>query len=177
MRHTQLTCGGRLRAALIGGGASLVLVGTTLAGTALAADQATTTPTTEPTVATDRPDYVPGEAATITGSGWTPGETVALEFVESPLVHPAEVIHTIADNAGNIYAGYVVDDHDLGRTFTLTATGQTSGKTAQTTFTDAGGNHAMANRLVTSAVLQTANATWTISVNSTTQANFFAPMP
>ena len=46
MRHTQLTLGGRLRAAFIGGGASLVIVGTTLAGTALAADQPTTTATT-----------------------------------------------------------------------------------------------------------------------------------
>src|SRR6266851_2069800 len=46
MRHTQLTLGGRLRAAFIGGAASLVLVGTTIAGTALAADQPTTTATT-----------------------------------------------------------------------------------------------------------------------------------
>jgi len=49
MRHTPLTFGGRLRAAFIGGGASLVLVGTTLAGTALAADQPTTTATTATT--------------------------------------------------------------------------------------------------------------------------------
>ena len=42
MRHTQLTFGGRLRAAFIGGGASLVLMAMTLAGTALAADQPTT---------------------------------------------------------------------------------------------------------------------------------------
>ncbi len=45
MRHTQLTFGGRLRAAFIAGGASLVLVATPLAGTALAADQPTTTTT------------------------------------------------------------------------------------------------------------------------------------
>ena len=41
MRHTQLTFGGRLRAAFIGGGASLVLVAATLAGPVLAADQTT----------------------------------------------------------------------------------------------------------------------------------------
>src|SRR6266852_6540255 len=46
MRHKQLTISGRLRAAFIGGAASLVLVGTTIAGTALAADQPTTTATT-----------------------------------------------------------------------------------------------------------------------------------
>jgi len=53
MQHTQLTFGGRLRAALIGSGASLLLVGTTLAGTALAADQAapTTTTSTQTTAA------------------------------------------------------------------------------------------------------------------------------
>src|SRR5258708_1895567 len=45
MRHIQLTFGGRLRAAVIAGGASLVLVATPLAGTALAADQPTTTTT------------------------------------------------------------------------------------------------------------------------------------
>src|SRR6185436_13434507 len=93
---------------------------------------------TEPTVATDFPDYFPRETVVITGSGWEPGETVALEIVEDPISHPAELLHAIADDpGGNILAGYVVDDHDLGHTFTLTATGQTSGLTAQTTFTDA----------------------------------------
>ncbi len=98
---------------------------------------AVTSPTVTTLVQTDKGDYMPGETVIITGSGWTSGETVALEIVEAPQVHPAETLHAIADSAGTIDAGYVVDDHDLGRTFTLTATGQTSHLTAQMTFTDA----------------------------------------
>ena len=94
--------------------------------------------TTSPTVMTDKQDYVPGETVLITGSGWAPGETVALEFVETPLIHPAETLYVIADDTGNITnAEYVIQDHDIGQTFTLTATGLTSGLTAQTIFTDA----------------------------------------
>jgi hypothetical protein len=104
-------------------------------------------PPTTPTalVQTDKSDYSPGETAVITGAGWLAGETVNLEIVEDILSHPSEKLHAITDNAGIIVAGYVVDAHDLGRTFILTATGQTSGLTAQTTFTDAPtscpGNH------------------------------------
>ena len=97
-----------------------------------------TTPTTVATVMTDKADYVPGETVLITGSGWEPGETVALELVEEPLIHPAETLYAIADAEGNITnAEYVIQDHDIGQTFTLTATGLSSGLIAQTTFTDA----------------------------------------
>jgi len=97
-----------------------------------------TTPTTDATVMTDKSDYIPGETVLITGSGWWPGETVALELVEEPLIHPAETLYAIADADGNITnAEYVIQEHDLGQSFTLTATGQTSGLIAQTTFTDA----------------------------------------
>src|SRR4030067_3185938 len=96
-----------------------------------------TTPTTVATVMTDKADYVPGETVLISGAGWEPGETVALELVEEPLIHPAETLYAIADAEGNITnAEYVIQDHDIGQTFTLTATGQTSGLTAQTMFTD-----------------------------------------
>jgi hypothetical protein len=42
------------------------------------------------TVKTDQSDYAPGTTVTITGSGWKPGETVTLSFLESPLIdtHP-----------------------------------------------------------------------------------------
>lgn len=61
-----------------------------------------TTPTTVATVMTDKSDYIPGETVLITGSGWEPGETVALELVEEPLIHPAETLYAIADAEGNI---------------------------------------------------------------------------
>src|SRR5204863_6441433 len=38
------------------------------------------------TVKTDKADYPPGTTVNITGSGWQPGEIVALTLVESPLI-------------------------------------------------------------------------------------------
>jgi cysteine-rich repeat protein len=89
------------------------------------------------TVMTDKGDYFPTEVVQITGSGWMPGETVELYLAGEPPTHDPEVIYAEADGSGKIFAQYVVQDYDLGRTFTLTATGLTSRLTAQTTFTDA----------------------------------------
>jgi len=90
------------------------------------------------TVMTDRADYAPGEIVTITGSGWQPGETVTLQFVESPLLDSHPDLTAVADASGNIFNNqFSPDSHDVNITFTLTATGGTSGLQAQTTFTDA----------------------------------------
>lgn len=91
-----------------------------------------------PTVMTDQPDYAPGTIVTITGSGWQPGETVTLNFVESPLYDTHPDLYATADANGNIFNNqFSPDVHDAAITFTLTATGQSSGLQAQTTFTDA----------------------------------------
>jgi hypothetical protein len=90
------------------------------------------------TVMTDKPDYAPGEIVTITGSGWQPGETVTLSLVESPLIDTHPDLTAVADANGDIVNNqFSPDSHDLDITFTLTATGGTSGLQAQTTFTDA----------------------------------------
>lgn len=89
------------------------------------------------TVATDQLDYSPGEIVIVTGAGWEASETVSLYIEEDPIIHPAQTLYATADVDGNIYNGeYVIQDHDIGQTFTLTGTGQSSGLTAQTTFTD-----------------------------------------
>ncbi|MFC4815810.1 hypothetical protein, partial [Flavobacterium sp. GCM10023249] len=89
-------------------------------------------------VFTDRDDYVPGQYVVVTGSGWLPGETVQLHFDETPQVCTADHNrYTIADENGNInYAQFLINERHLGVTFILTATGETSGLTAQTIFTD-----------------------------------------
>src|SRR3990172_9712714 len=90
------------------------------------------------TVTTDKPDYSPGETVIITGTGWQTGETVELLLQEEPMTHDDLIFTAVADENGDIYNDeYVVQVHDLGVTYTLTATGQSSGLTAQTTFTDA----------------------------------------
>src|SRR5439155_6194939 len=89
------------------------------------------------TVMTDQVDYAPWTLVTITGSGWQPGETVTLNFVESPLVHVHPDLFATADANGNIFNNqFSPDSHDADISFTLTATGGTSGLQAQTTFTD-----------------------------------------
>ena len=89
------------------------------------------------TVMTDQADYAPGTIVTITGSGWQSGETVTLSFVESPLIDTHPDLYAVADANGNIVnSQFSPDSHDVNITFTLTATGQTSGLTAQTIFTD-----------------------------------------
>ena len=89
------------------------------------------------TVTTDKTDYSPGETVIITGTGWQPGETVNLNIHRDTNEPPDTVLTAVADASGNIQnSEYVVLQSDLGVTFLLTATGQTSSLTAQTSFTD-----------------------------------------
>jgi hypothetical protein len=88
-------------------------------------------------VATDKSDYQPGENVVVTGGGWQPGETVVLEFVESPLVHAPDTLEAVADERGLIEnSEYLLEEHDLGQSFTLNAKGQSSGFQASAEFTD-----------------------------------------
>ena len=89
----------------------------------------------EATVQTNLPDYYPGDTVIITGSGWTPGETVTLNIV-SDCGCTNETYVVTADADGNIYnADFVIQEWHLGASFVLTATGS-NGNYAETTFTD-----------------------------------------
>jgi YDG domain-containing protein/Big-like domain-containing protein/MBG domain-containing protein len=91
------------------------------------------------TVQTDREDYFPPDTVVITGAGWDAGETVTLGLQEdmNPPVHPEVTLTATADAAGHILnQEFEIDSTAIGVRFTLTATGQTSGRTAQATFTD-----------------------------------------
>jgi hypothetical protein len=89
------------------------------------------------TVTTDKTDYSPGETVIITGTGWQPGETVDLNIHRDNDNPPDTLLHAVADVDGNIRNDeFVIQESDRGVTFVLTATGQSSGYTAQTTFTD-----------------------------------------
>ena len=90
------------------------------------------------TVQTDKSDYLPGEVVIITGDGWLADEPVTLNIQHIYYTsHPDETWTTTAGSTGLIFDnGYMIDPWDLGETFLLTATGQTSGYVATTTFTD-----------------------------------------
>src|SRR5579862_3198461 len=90
------------------------------------------------TVVTDRTDYSPYQTVTVTGTGWQPGETVNLDFAEVNGPDPDVLYSAVADATGNILdTEFSPDIHDPGIIFSLTASGVTSGLTAQTTFADA----------------------------------------
>ena len=87
-------------------------------------------------VTTDKTDYMPGDVATITGTGFLPNQTVNL-LLERDTTPPTTMTWTAqTDGAGNFTTTYNVVETDLGVTFVLTATGQPDGPVAQTTFTD-----------------------------------------
>ena len=88
-------------------------------------------------VTTDKTDYAPGQIVTITGSGFQPNEQVDIYFHEFPEEYPDIFLSAVANQQGNfVTAEFAPQQIDLGRIFTLTAIGQSSGFTAQTTFKD-----------------------------------------
>jgi large repetitive protein len=118
------------------------------------------------TVKTDAADYPPGSTVTITGSGWQPGETVALTLVESPLFDSHGPYDVIADGNGNISdSSFVPDEHDLNIRFYLTAVGSQSGAQAQNTFTDAKPNTVTVGTQSPNPVAPGSSAAYTITVN------------
>jgi uncharacterized protein YjdB len=89
------------------------------------------------TVYTDKADYLPGETVIIEGDGWEAGEQVKLEIDHSTVSHSNTVLYATADANGHIYNNeFLIKEIHLDEFFTLLATGQSSGLTAQTTFTD-----------------------------------------
>ncbi|HTM47060.1 MAG TPA: kelch repeat-containing protein, partial [Bryobacteraceae bacterium] len=126
------------RSLMTGGAGPTGLV--TVAGGSLADGTASASQDTIllPTVQTDKPDYQPGDVAAIAGAGWKAGETVNLLITETPdLDNDSPIALTAtADGAGNFSSTLQIDTPDLGVKFVLVATGQTSGLSAETGFTD-----------------------------------------
>jgi hypothetical protein len=88
-------------------------------------------------IETNKDDYSPGEIVHVVGKGWAPGETVNLHMTEEPDTHADVDTNVVADSTGAFSIHYYdVQPHDLGVTFTLTATGASSHSVAVATFTD-----------------------------------------
>jgi hypothetical protein len=88
-------------------------------------------------VTTDKTDYQPGETVIITGSGWAAGETVRLSIHQESSESSDTNLAAVADDNGNILnREFGAKKEHYGASFTLTATGLASGRTATATFTD-----------------------------------------
>jgi WD40 repeat protein len=115
-------------------GSAIVIGGVNTSGTVLSS-----TPifnSTDAAISTDKLDYSPGETAYITGHGFQAGETVRLKIHEDPHTPQERGMDVVAGDDGSFVAEYLVMDYDLAMKFIVGARGLTSGRTAQTTFTD-----------------------------------------
>ena len=120
-------------------------------------------------VTTDKTDYAPGQIVTITGSGFQANEQVDIYFHEFPEEYPDVFLSATANQQGNfVVSEFAPQQIDLGRIFTLTAIGKSSGFTAQTSFKDAKGTiTTIASDINPSAVGQSVTFTATIRETST----------
>jgi len=93
------------------------------------------------TLQSDKADYYPGETAVLTGTGFAPGEDVALQVRHNDATPDSGEAHAswsvVADESGSFTSDWVVCGDDcLGSSLLATADGQTSGLHAEVTFTD-----------------------------------------
>ena len=117
------------------GGQALVFGGANSSGAML--NSSSSVASSGAAISTDKMDYAPGETAHITGRGFQPGETVRLKIHEDPHTPQERGFDVVADGQGNFTGDYLVTFYDIDMKFIAGARGLTSGKTAQTTFTDA----------------------------------------
>lgn len=87
-------------------------------------------------ISTDKLDYSPGETVSVMGRGFAPGETVRIKVHEDPHTPLERGMDVVADPNGDFIAEYLVQNYDLDMRFLVGARGLTSGRTAQTSFTD-----------------------------------------
>lgn len=91
----------------------------------------------------DRADYAPGETATLTGSGFAPGESVVLQVLHATATPDSGADHepwpVVADESGRfVTSWHVCEDDCVGESLLATADGQTSSLHAETAFMDSG---------------------------------------
>src|SRR6266545_2526074 len=113
------------------------LMGPAPKGTAHIPNFVTVQSTSGASFTTDKDDYAPGETVNLSGAGWQANDVLDILLDETPRNHdPVSWTITVDENHGFTDASYVVQESDLGVTFTITATSRATGDVAQATFTD-----------------------------------------
>jgi hypothetical protein len=89
-------------------------------------------------ISTDKDDYAPGDTVHLTGAGWPADDVLEIRLDDEPATHDPHTWTTTVGADGTFHdSTYVVDIGDLGVTFTLTATSQSTGRSLTVIFTDA----------------------------------------
>ena len=88
-------------------------------------------------ITTDKDDYAPGDTMWFTGAGWPANDVLDILLEDEPMTHePHRWTVTTGEDGTFRDSTYIVDTGDLGVTFTLTATSQSTGRWLQVVFTD-----------------------------------------
>jgi hypothetical protein len=125
-------------------------------------------------ISTDKADYLPGEYVQVSGVHWQAGETVQLVFTEDPVIHGNDTLYSSAGSSGDfLNADYQIQAHDLGQRFTVTATGLSSGYSAQAYFTDGTDFRQSANN---DAGYGTGNVHWINSILQSSNSKYYEGM-
>lgn len=91
------------------------------------------------TISADKNVYAAGEAVTLTGSGWAPGETVTIALQPVAQNRNAYSVQSVADSDGNfVNQDFVPSDSDIGTRYIANASGSVTGAIVQTQFTVSG---------------------------------------
>src|SRR5881296_2943268 len=92
------------------------------------------------TLTSDQPDYAPGSTATLSGSGFSAGESVTMQVlrVDDPSDNGSEhnPWQVTADASGNFQTTWHVTPDEAGGSLKATADGGSSGLHAEALFTD-----------------------------------------
>src|SRR5688500_4033138 len=97
-------------------------------------EEPTYTPSGPPSIASDKPDYAPGELVTLTGSNWFAGESVNIYVNDDQGRSWSRRVDVTANATGEITDQFNLPSHFVAE-YVVIATGAHSGM-AITTFTD-----------------------------------------
>ncbi|HEV2906199.1 MAG TPA: hypothetical protein VGZ50_02640, partial [Actinomycetota bacterium] len=103
-----------------------------------ATESAIDIPVLEPTISSDKPDYFAGETVTLTGSGWLSTENVQIVVNDDAGQSWRRDVVVSADISGGVVDTFTLPEWFVA-TYSVRATGLTSGAVATSSFTDTGG--------------------------------------
>jgi hypothetical protein len=115
--------------------ATFAVAGTAMALTSDPSGDTSGTTAASPTITSDKADYAPGELVTLTGSNWTPGESVNVVVNDDVGQTWNRNVNVTADASGNISDSFNLPDWFVA-TYSVKATGA-SGAVVTSSFTDA----------------------------------------
>ena len=94
-------------------------------------------PSSNAELSSDKVEYQPGETPFLRSSGWQSEERVQIVRQNARPDHKRQIFSAVADDRGNISLSLPAASYADGMTYTLTAMGESSGRVAQTVYSEA----------------------------------------